>query len=378
WDKHPCRHGLYFQDGERRVDYVLTYQIKKPSGSRSRRHSSRLTDNALTRSLRSSRAPTACAARPDPEHGRADSGSDHHEDDKRLRREEFESNLREMGLELEKDEGTKTPGVGFVKVHAPWNVLCREAEFMKLKMPTKKVKLCPRFTEAAGVSAHEQRMNCPCSSSSLCWVGITSLLGSGVYHAAYPLHDVSSCVCVFQLLYEEWASYSVFYKYQPIGLIRKYFGEKIGLYFAWLGVYTEMLIPASLVGVIVFLYGCMTVNDNIPSMEICDTRRNITMCPLCDRVCSYWSLSTACGTARASHLFDNPATVFFSIFMALWAAFFMEHWKRRQMRLNYEWDLTGFEEEEVRPEKAERWIPPRSPGANSNLIAHSNMIQLVF
>lgn len=34
---------------------------------------------------------------------------------------------------------TKTPGVGFVKIHAPWHVLCREAEFMKLKMPTKKV-----------------------------------------------------------------------------------------------------------------------------------------------------------------------------------------------------------------------------------------------
>lgn len=29
------------------------------------------------------------------------------------------------------------------------------------------------------------------------------------------------------------------------------------------------------------------------------------------------------------------------------AAMFMEHWKRRQMRLNYEWDLTGFEDEEV-------------------------------
>ena len=25
----------------------------------------------------------------------------------------------------------------------------------------------------------------------------------------------------------------------------------------------------------------------------------------------------------------------------------MEHWKRLQMRLNYEWDLTGFEDEEV-------------------------------
>ncbi|XP_010768145.1 anoctamin-1-like, partial [Notothenia coriiceps] len=67
-----------------------------------------------------------------------------------------------------------------------------------------------------------------------------------------------------KLLYEEWASYSVFYKYQPIGLIRKYFGEKVGLYFAWLGVYTQMLIPAAIVGVIVFLYGCATVDDNIP------------------------------------------------------------------------------------------------------------------
>lgn len=45
---------------------------------------------------------------------------------------------------------------------------------------------------------------------------------------------------------------------------RKYFGEKIGLYFAWLGVYTQMLIPASVVGIIVFLYGCATVDQNIP------------------------------------------------------------------------------------------------------------------
>uniref|UniRef100_A0A8C9FFL7 Anoctamin n=1 Tax=Pavo cristatus TaxID=9049 RepID=A0A8C9FFL7_PAVCR len=151
------------------------------------------------------------------------------------------------------------------------------------------------------------------------------------------------------LLCEEWASYGVFYKYQPIDLVRKYFGEKIGLYFAWLGVYTQMLIPASIVGIIVFLYGCATVDENIPSMEMCDQRNNITMCPLCDRTCSYWKMSSACATARASHLFDNPATVFFSVFMALWAATFMEHWKRKQMRLNYRWDLTGFEEEEAHP-----------------------------
>lgn len=39
---------------------------------------------------------------------------------------------------------------------------------------------------------------------------------------------------------------------------------------------------------------------------------------------------------------------FFGCVDPLAAAMFMEHWKRRQMRLNYEWDLTGFEDEEVR------------------------------
>lgn len=45
---------------------------------------------------------------------------------------------------------------------------------------------------------------------------------------------------------------------------RKYFGEKIGLYFAWLGLYTYFLIPSSVIGVIVFLYGCATIEEDIP------------------------------------------------------------------------------------------------------------------
>ncbi|KAM8860908.1 anoctamin-1 [Synchiropus picturatus] len=407
-----CQHGLYFQDGQRHVDYVLTFHVKKHS-----RHTAHLhADNALARSLRRgpwsrhrhgerTRDASSSPSSGDPScHGETLSA---HEDQKSLKREEFEGKLRDVGLELEIDEDSKIPGVGFVKIHAPWNVLCREAELMKLKMPTKRVyevkqssgvmekigSLVSKALEPLRPHVEEprhkhikhlshtfsrekqhlfdlsdrdyffdsktrssivfeilKRTKCKAKYS----MGISSLLGSGVYTAAYPLHDgdineESAESNDRKLLYEEWANYSVFYKYQPIGLVRKYFGEKIGLYFAWLGLYTQMLIPASLVGVIVFLYGCATVDDNIPSVEICHPRNNITMCPLCDRVCSYWRLSSACGTARASHLFDNPATVFFSIFMALWAAMFMEHWKRRQMRLNYEWDLTGFEDEEDHP-----------------------------
>uniref|UniRef100_A0A8C1WIH2 Anoctamin n=1 Tax=Cyprinus carpio TaxID=7962 RepID=A0A8C1WIH2_CYPCA len=405
-----CRRGLYFQDGMRRVDYILTYHIKKSSSSR--QHTSLLRDNAFTRTLRRGRAQPAPAAREETKAGSPNLCMDHHDDNKCLWREEFESNLVEMGLELERDEETKTPGVGFVKIHAPWSVLCREAEFMKLKMPTKKVYevkhssgvmekinvFISKLTDPLHPNLEENRtqkvkhLSYPFSREKqhLLYViftrcsGITSLLGSGVYLAAYPLHDSGAedeCCFImslhlFQLLYEEWASYSAFYKYQPTGLIRKYFGEKIGLYFAWLGVYTQMLIPASLVGVIVFLYGCLTVDDDIPSVEICDQRQNISMCPLCDHVCSYWNLSTACGTARASHLFDNPATVFFSIFMSLWAAFFMEHWKRRQMCLNYEWDLTGFEDEE--PEREKLTCRDRFPAYMMNLIMMLLMIGVTF
>ncbi|KAL4840391.1 hypothetical protein H8958_021697 [Nasalis larvatus] len=188
-------------------------------------------------------------------------------------------------------------------------------------------------------------------------MGINSLIANNIYEAAYPLHDgeynsPEDDMNDRKLLYQEWARYGVFYKFQPIDLIRKYFGEKIGLYFAWLGLYTSFLIPSSVIGVIVFLYGCATIEEDIPSREMCDQQNAFIMCPLCDKSCDYWNLSSACGTARASHLFDNPATVFFSIFMALWATMFLENWKRLQMRLGYFWDLTGIEEEEEhsRPE----------------------------
>ncbi|KAM5224962.1 anoctamin-1 isoform 6-T9 [Hipposideros larvatus] len=422
-----CKYGLYFRDGKRKVDYVLVYHHKRPSGSRTLAKRAPHNDTALA--ARSVKQDQPLPGKGGPVGvGEPQPPADFHEDDKRSRREEYEGNLLEAGLELERDEDTKIHGVGFVKIHAPWSVLCREAEFLKLKMPTKKLyhinethgllkkinsvlqkitdpiqpkvaehrpqtmkrlsypfsrekqhlfdlsdkdsffdsktrstivyeilkrTTCTKAKYSMGQGEGRKKDSALLSKRRKCGkYGITSLLANGVYSAAYPLHDgdYEGENVEFndrKLLYEEWASYGVFYKYQPIDLVRKYFGEKIGLYFAWLGVYTQMLIPASVVGVIVFLYGCATVNENIPSMEMCDQRHNITMCPLCDKTCSYWKMSSACATARASHLFDNPATVFFSVFMALWAATFMEHWKRKQMRLNYRWDLTGFEEEEV-------------------------------
>ncbi|KAM7406587.1 hypothetical protein PAMP_000958 [Pampus punctatissimus] len=43
---------------------------------------------------------------------------------------------------------------------------------------------------------------------------------------------------------------------------RNYFGEKVALYYLWLGRYTKLLIPAAVLGVIVFLYGLAFFNTN--------------------------------------------------------------------------------------------------------------------
>ncbi|XP_075715944.1 anoctamin-2 [Rhinoderma darwinii] len=394
---------MHFGDGKRKVDYVLAYHYRH----RSAQHNGSPTNHrppAVIVSNGNSVTPEEIGKTP-PEQSLP---GDALEEEKKCQREEFEHNLIEAGLELEKDQESKNQGLTFVRIHAPWQVLSREAEFLKIKVPTKKMydvkqesgimgKLngvwnkctkplqpnVPQLSENTKMKplsypfsrdkmhlynikdkdtffdnatrsriVHEilKRTSCTKAKYSM---GITTLIANNVYDSAYSLHDGdydhnNGEMNERMLLHREWARYGAFYKYQPIDLIRKYFGEKIGLYFAWLGLYTWLLIPASVVGIIVFLYGCVTVDTDVPSKEMCTEEQTFTMCPLCDKSCDYWNISTACAMARASHLFDNPATVFFSVFMALWATLFLEHWKRLQMRLSYFWDLTGLEEEEER------------------------------
>uniref|UniRef100_A0AAV2IU25 Anoctamin n=1 Tax=Knipowitschia caucasica TaxID=637954 RepID=A0AAV2IU25_KNICA len=422
------KEGLFFSDGQRKVDYVLVFHHRRHGSIRastSATHeqlsvvsngnfpSSVGTDGAERSGRRVPGGPPVSVGEVLMElgaGGESRESMDPLDHEMRQIRLEFEATLMEAGLEIERDKEAKPHGPSFTRLHAPWPVLCREAEFLKIKVPTKtsyELKVESGFSTS--MSTLWRKLNYPFQPKlpqpdqgrtkllSHCFsrdklhlynitsrdtffdnstrgrivyeilrrtvcvrtcqtIGISSLIAKGVYEAAFPLHDGDFRIVGDheerndrQVLHEEWARYSAFYKYQPIDLVRKYFGEKIGLYFAWLGVYTQLLIPASIVGIIVFGYGVATLDTNIPSLEMCDERLNFTMCPLCDGACDYWRLSTACGTARASHLFDNPATVFFAIFMSLWAVLFLEHWKRRQISLSFSWDLTGMEDDEEQP-----------------------------
>ena len=80
-------------------------------------------------------------------------------------------------------------------------------------------------------------------------------------------------------MYNEWGSIRSWYREQPLPLVRDYFGDKVGMYFAWLGnlskttycvsyakillqgFYTVALIPASVVGVVCFLYGALSIDS---------------------------------------------------------------------------------------------------------------------
>jgi uncharacterized membrane protein YdcZ (DUF606 family) len=45
---------------------------------------------------------------------------------------------------------------------------------------------------------------------------------------------------------------------------RKYYGSKIAMYFGWLGFYTKTLIAPAFIGILVIIYGIVTVSSDIP------------------------------------------------------------------------------------------------------------------
>lgn len=374
--------NLFFDDGQRHIDYVLAWEIPKKES-------------------------------PDTEKARR-------------AREIFEKNLQEEGLELEYDKSDDE--IHYCKVHAPWEVLTRYAEILKMKMKMKqtfmaekiqkkyskwenpvkamsttlwnsvlkvkdiikapfmlnrnilpKIKKEPTLTF---VRDREYLFDVPSDKESFFTniersrivdfilrrkpfgedsqeaytFGIKKMLSDSYYSAAFPLHEghwkPGSTDNARKLLYDYWAHWTKFFKIQPLEHIRNYYGAQIGLYFAWLGFYTQMLVVPSILGFIIFLYGVIYMKDSYPSVEVCNDDLNITMCPMCDYQCPYWKLNATCADSKYSRMFDNNGTVFFAIFMSLWGTLFLEFWKRKQAVIQFNWDLVNFvkEEEPPRPE----------------------------
>ena len=147
-----------------------------------------------------------------------------------------------------------------------------------------------------------------------CGIDIDAKLKDKEFDAVFPLHDRKEKAA----LDRDWLIAKALPEDQPFSDIKDYLGEKIGLYFAWLGHYTVFLCISAVFGVIVTIY--MSVKTQ-----------------------------------------NNPDTVllpWFGLVMCLWSTCFAESWKRRNAQLAMEWGMTGYEEEEQdRPQFEGETIP---------------------
>jgi hypothetical protein len=121
----------------------------------------------------------------------------------------------------------------------------------------------------------------------------------------FPLHNQQHVTA----LSDEWLNiWSAPWK-QPYEEIKNYFGEKIALYFKFLGHYTTWLIIPAIIGLV-----CQLV---------------------------------VIGTGDFSH----PILPFFALLIAIWAVLMLEFWKREEKFTALQWGMLGFEDTEIdRPE----------------------------
>mmetsp|Transcript_245 Transcript_245/g.266 ORF Transcript_245/g.266 Transcript_245/m.266 type:complete len:770 (-) Transcript_245:224-2533(-) len=131
----------------------------------------------------------------------------------------------------------------------------------------------------------------------------------------------------------KWGSLKLFSMFQPIAEVRNYYGEKIAMYFCWLGFYSRWLIPLAFMGVVTVVASWIVFPEGSKPPSKMDV-----------------------GEINWPQTFNAA----FSLVLACWAAVFCEFWNREGEKLATSWGTKECKEiEPPRPEfKGERRINP--------------------
>ena len=131
-----------------------------------------------------------------------------------------------------------------------------------------------------------------------CSFKLRDLIAKNCVVAIFPLHDDLE----LHALQHQWlASFAMPWD-QPLEAIKDYYGEKVGLYFMFLGHYAGWLLGAGAVGLVAF---CVSHLEHPGALWV------------------------------------TPAM---AIFMSLWTTFFLKSWSEKQTTAKMEWGMNGFEE----------------------------------
>lgn len=122
----------------------------------------------------------------------------------------------------------------------------------------------------------------------------------------FPLHDDEERSELVASWVKKWKSA------QPINSIRAYFGDEIGFYFAFLGVYSRWLVVPAVLGVLVFL----------------------------SEFVSNWSVY---------------GRGIYSLVITSWATAFLKFWKRQESTLRNDWGIAPADSATLDPPRSDFW-----------------------
>ena len=144
-----------------------------------------------------------------------------------------------------------------------------------------------------------------CKEPGGCGLDLEELLQDRCIDSFFPLHDY------VELLELQRDTLTIFQRpgLFPVDQVKDYLGEKIGLYFAFITYYTQMLIPAGVVGLL------------------------------------FWIVYASDGNNS-----DGKATPYYAVFVGVWATLFQEFWQRKEKSCVLKWGMDGYEQQEsIRP-----------------------------
>lgn len=112
---------------------------------------------------------------------------------------------------------------------------------LRLRLTTIMLESRPRFINAEGIKKSSENLK------------LARYLRKGWLLACFPLHNQTALVTI----YSAWKAYP--FIAQPIDSIQSYFGEKLGLYYAFMDFYTKWLVVPAMIAVplqaMIFVHG---------------------------------------------------------------------------------------------------------------------------